>query len=234
MNSLTLPRYTLGLDVETKDTAETSYLLAIGAVLYDNYALKFITSFRIAFDPNDPEQEDRTESESTITWWQSHMGEGDDRTPSDIAYDLAWGGTTKFSVGMEAFVKFMRQLPKDGEIAIPMKGPDFDYPILRNALLYAGNDYRIHARPLDSSRTVERVCHSLELPVIKDEELRIFWKGPKRMPHVAVWDAGYEGYEAARMYYALHLIKTVGYDETIIILNALGLDTTPNLKELAV
>lgn len=231
MNSLTIPRYTLGLDVETKDTAETSYLLAIGCVLFDNYSLKFVSSFRVGFDANDPEQEDRTESESTIEWWESHQGNGGKAYPSDIAYDLAWGGTTKFSSGMDAFVKYMKALPRDGYTVMPMKGPDFDYPILRNALKYGGFDYRIHATPLDSSRTIERIYAALELPPIREEELRVFWKGPVQLPHVAVFDAGFEGYEAARMYYGLHLIKTIGYDAAIIRLSQLGVDATEKLVE---
>jgi hypothetical protein len=205
---ITIPRYTVGADIETKDTEASAYLLSVGAVMFDNYTLKPVSVLNVTFDPEDPEQASRTSSPQTLDWWAGR-GEGH---PTQLAHDMTWHGRTTFNEGMKQVDSYFRSLPY-GKFAMPMKGPDFDYVILRHALRQLGM-YRtpLHARPLDSSRTVERVNHGLEIPPISDIEIQRFWNYPERIPHVAVYDAGYEGYETARMYHCLHLIKTIGYD----------------------
>ena len=211
---VSIPRYTLGIDIETKNVTANSYILAIGAVLFDNYTLKTQACLNLEFDPNDPEQANRTEANFTLDWW--HTRGEEPKFPSQAAYDRTWSGTLKFLAGMELFDKFMRQLPRDGDIVLPMRGPDFDYVILKDALRDAGI-YRtpMYARALDSHRTIERVLEALEIPPVSEAEHKnMVWKG-EPIPHVAIYDAAIEGYETARMYHLLHCIKTIGYDETI-------------------
>lgn len=207
--NITIPRFTVGTDIETKDTEATAYILSIGSVMFDNYTLKPVSTLNITFDPDDPEQAQRTASPRTLDWWAG----SDATSPTREVHDITWSGKTPFSVGMQQVDEYFRSLPY-GKFTMPMKGPDFDYVILKHALRQLGM-YRtpLHARPLDSSRTIERVYQSLELPPISEAEISRFWSHSKQLPHVAIYDAGYEGYEGARMYHALHLIKTVGYDE---------------------
>lgn len=211
---VTIPKYTLGIDIETKNVTADSYILAIGAVLKNNYTLKTIACLNLEFDANDPEQANRTESDFTIRWWNTRGEEP--KFPSQAAYDRTWTGTITFLQGMELFDKFMRQLPRDGDIVLPMRGPDFDYVILKDALRDAGiSRTPMYARALDSHRTIERVLEALEIPPISQaEHEQMVWK-KEPLPHVAIYDAAIEGYETARMYHLLHCIKTIGYDATI-------------------
>ncbi len=209
-----IPRYTLGIDIETKNVTADSYILAIGGVLYDNYTLKCISVLNITFDPFDEQQQNRTESDFTIKWWMTRGEEP--KFPSQEAYDRTWSGTTKFYQGMELFDKFMRQMPRDGAIVLPMRGPDFDYVILKDALRDADIQRTpMYARALDSHRTIERVIESLDIPTVNETEHKRLWRGPRPLHHVAVYDAAYEGYETARMYHLLHCIRVIGYKETI-------------------
>jgi len=208
-----IPRYTLGLDIETKDVVPSSYILAIGAVLYDNHTLKVIATWRIDFDPNDPEQGNRTVCERTVDWWNTRKP--GNAFPSQQAYDLTWNGTTKFKDGMQQFAKYMNENPRNGVTVVPMRGPDFDYVILRDALKDAGINYRMPARNLDSHRTVERVISALGIPPASENEVQRWWKGPEPLHHVAVFDAAWEGYETARMYHILHCFRLLGYDGTM-------------------
>lgn len=210
--SINIPRWTLGLDVETKDVIAPAYLLAIGGVLIDNYTLKAHSTLNVTLNPNDPEQAHRTTADFTIKWWETR---GDMRYPSQEAYDQTWGGTLSFSEGMGLFDKFMRTLPKDGEMVIPMRGPDFDYPILKDACRNLGLRTPLYGRPLDSHRTVERVCMALEMPPISESEWAVVYKGRPFTPHIAVDDAAHEAYETARMYHFLHKVCELGHREAI-------------------
>jgi len=217
--NITIPRYTVGTDVETKDVKESSYLLSIGEVLFDNWTLKVIGVFHVTFNPNDPEQAHRTVSDRTMDWW---MNRSDPSVfPTQAAYDFTWSGTMGFKQGMDLYAKNLFQMPKDGAVVRAMRGPDFDFPILKSCLRDTQN-YRapLYASPLDSHRTVERVLESLDIPPLTENEITSFWRGGQPIPHVAVYDAGLEGYETARMYHILHLIKTIGYDKAIETVNS--------------
>lgn len=207
-----VPRYTLGIDIETKDTRATAYILAIGCVLFDNYTLKKINILDLGFLPDDPEQAHRTESKSTIEWW--HTRSNNPRFPTQEAYDRAWGGKLSYSEGMRIFDQFIRELPGKYEVVLPMRGPDFDAVILQNATQDLNLRTPIPARMLDSHRTVERVVTALGLPSISEAEACRFKMGGEPLLHWAVYDASIEGYETARMYYALHSIRANGYDLT--------------------
>lgn len=226
-----IPKYTIGTDIETKDVAETAYILSIGVVIFNNYTLSVVGSLRVDFDPDDPEQSERTVSENTMEWWGNAHGDGCNRYPSLIAHSIAFGGKTKFNDGMSQYAKFLAQLPKDGKHVTPMRGPDFDYPILKHALRQTGN-YKapLYASPLDSHRTVERILEALDVPKINDSEVKRYWKGPP-MPHVAIYDGALEGYETARMYHILYLIKTIGYDGMLEVIKSWDNEPAKDLKE---
>lgn len=204
---VTIPRFTVGTDIETKDTVASAYILSIASVMFDNYTLKPVSILNVTFNPNDPEQGNRTSSDRTLDWWAGN----DASSPCKLAHELTWNGTLGFRAGMEEVDKYFRSLPY-GKFTMPMKGPDFDYVIIKHALRELGM-YRtpLHATPLDSVRTVERLSQGLELPPISDLELKRFWKSDTKLPHTAVYDAAIEGYETARLYHCVHLIKTVGY-----------------------
>jgi hypothetical protein len=214
------PTVVVGLDVETKALVPNSYILSVGLAAYDIKTLRCVEFAEFVFDPNDPEQITRAIDKNTIEWWHNHQ-DNNPRYPTKAVFEHTWGGTLPFSTGMSKLASILRPYSKRDDVVMPMRGPDFDMPILINALQETGNRKgALYARNLDSHRTVEKVIASLELPALTEKEV-IANIGEIKL-HTAGFDAAVEAYDTARMYHGLHLIKELGYEKTYAYFESLA------------
>lgn len=198
------------LDVETKGTEFDAYVLSISGAMYSVLTLKPVACMNANIDPNDPEQAHRSTSDHTMEWWSEA---GQKNRPSILARTIAFSGNNSTKAGLSVLKKFLDGLPKQrGSYTIAMKGPDFDYPILKTLLKDLDVKYvKLYGGDLDSSRTIERMFAMFDFPPIGPNEFRtnVVRHGPSD-EHISSVDAAIEAYSAARLYHLGYLTLTKG------------------------
>ena len=199
----TIPKYVVGLDIETKSNMLNCFILSIGLAVYDVRTLECIDEFYYRIDPKDPTQEKRHVSEYTLTWWKEW--DVNQYAPSKAAYDDTWGGKGNLKEGltlMGAFIDKYRSQENRPPVFIT-KGPEFDINVINNALYDTGlfKEIRMGISNQDSARTIERAFAALQLKVQRPKDA---------IPHTAIGDAKIEGFEGAYFYNLLDRIRDRG------------------------
>ncbi len=190
------------IDVECKATSPKSAVLEIAITLFSVFDLKMVDSLDILINPEDPFQVERDVAEQTLAWWR---GEGNpDYAPSQAAIDHVWYTKTCRSLPeamsmLEGFLgKYRENL---NNIRFGMRGPDFDYPIIKDALEHVGIERsNLRFSKLDSNRTVDAFNELLGIPEVNPVILDTLSPFGRHVPHTAICDAIEEGYQLARFY----------------------------------
>ena len=202
-----IPQYVGGIDIETKGVEASAFILSIGAAVFETRSLRLMDRIEYTIDPSDKNQRNRSVSNGTMMWW-ANAGKGD-RYPSLEAKEITWGGNSNLPYALKMLDEFINGFVTDrGRPFFAMKGPDFDYNILRNA--YSENGWgRIALLPsmLDSARTSERYRRAAQIPRLDTSHLADKLPRKKIIEHTALSDAVIEGYENAFMY---RLLQRVG------------------------
>ncbi len=207
-----IPEVVVGADVETKSTKPNAYMVSMACVAFDIKTLTQIANIYRTIDPNDENMKPPffDTEESTMKWWR---GEGNpDYAPDPAAFKEAFSGTAKLPDAMKEIVDFLEPIRKKHKHVITTRGPEFDIPIIRNALrqcdLYEGifRRYAIN----DSDRTAERVLVALDMDINVDSEERLWCATNQYVSHMPAFDAGMSAYRTARMYHLLYLIRHHG------------------------
>lgn len=195
-----IPYYVGGVDIETKGVDANTFILSIGAAMFETKSLRLLDRIEYIMDPNDKAQRNRTTTMRTMRWW-AQAGKGPE-FPSLEARNVNWAGTHTLPYALSKLEEFLNSFSTNGIGPIlTMKGPDFDSVILRNA--YDENGWsRIAMTPsrLDSSRTAERYRKAAQIPRLDVSHLADKLPRGKVIEHTAVSDAAIEGYENAFMY----------------------------------
>lgn len=209
-----IPEVVVGADVETKSTAPNAYMLSFACVAFDIRTLTQVANIYRTIDPND---ENMVEpyfhtDESTLKWWR---GDVDPQyAPDPAAYKEAFSGTTKLPDALKDIVDFLEPIRKKQKHVVSSRGPEFDIPIIRNALrqcdLYEGIFRRFSNN--DSDRTAERVLAALGMEIEYVNEKHHWCNLHEWVEHMPAFDAGRTAYRTARMYHLLYLIRTHGSD----------------------
>ena len=202
-----IPYYVGGIDIETKGVDADAFILSIGAAMFETRSLRLLDRIEYIMKPDDPAQKKRTSSPGTLKWWgMAGRGPG---YPSLEARDICWNGTSTLPYALEKLEEFMASFTNEhGGALVTMKGPDFDFNILRNA--YSENGWkRVTMRPslLDSARTTERLRIAAGIPRLDISHLADKLPRGKIIEHTAVCDAAIEGYESAFMYQLMHRVR---------------------------
>lgn len=202
-----IPCYVGGIDIETKGVESDAFILSIGAAMFETRSLRLLDRIEYIMAPDDMAQKSRTSSPGTLKWW-GMAGRGNSY-PSLEARDVCWSGRDTLPHALDMLDEFLASFTTDrGGPIITMKGPDFDYNILRHA--YCENGWKRTAlRPslLDSARTTERLRIAAGIPKLDISHLADRLPRGKIIEHTAVCDAAIEGYENAFMY---RLMQRVG------------------------
>lgn len=190
------------IDVECKATTSKSAVLEIALTIFNVFDLRMVDSIDILIDPNDPTQANRLVMEDTLAWWRR---EGNpDFAPSQEAIDHVWNTKTCRTLpeAMQMFENFLSKYQKNlNNIRFGMKGPDFDFPIIKDALEHVGiTRTNLRFSRLDSVRTMDVVNSELGIPPVDPKILDALSPLGKHVPHTAICDAIEEGYQLARFY----------------------------------
>lgn len=198
-----LPKYVGSIDIETKGVDANAFILSIGAAMFETSTLRLMDRVEYIIDPSDASQRNRSVSHRTMQWW-AMAGKGP-QYPTMEARNITWGGTSNLPHALKMLDEFVGGFVTDrGSARIAMKGPDFDFVILRNALDENGwGRASITPSMLDSARTVENLRRALQLPRPDCSHLADRTPYKKLIEHTALSDALTEGYEAAFMYQRL-------------------------------
>ncbi len=209
-----IPEVIVGADVETKSTNPNAYLISFACVAYDVRTLMQLANIYRTIDPND---ENMVEpyfhtDEGTMKWWR---GEGNpDYAPDPQAFKEAFSGTTKLPDALKDIVEFLEPIRKKHKHTLTTRGPEFDIPIIRNALrqcdLYEGI-FRTFSNN-DSDRTAERVLAALDMEIDDVKEKHHWCNQNEFVEHMPAFDAGRSAYRTARMYHLLYIIRHYGSD----------------------
>ena len=205
------------IDVETMGVETDAVILSISGAFFNVLTLKPVSCMNVNIKSDDPEQARRSISEQTMKWWEEA---GQPGKPSILARQIAFSGNMSLSKALGVMKAFLDGLPKvRGTYTIAMKGPDFDYPILKSAISDVADREnklkytKLWGGDLDSSRTIERMCDMMDIPPIGKTEFRLncVRSGPSD-EHISSVDAAMEAYVAARTYHLGYLIMTKGRD----------------------
>lgn len=114
------------VDLETLDTQYSTVILSCGIVTFNRYSNTYEETLMIKPDVDEQVSMGRTQSESTIQWWER-------QTPEAIAEAFSEHDRVSFSEFTEAVYKFTAN--RDCAWS---HGSNFDIPILEHALKMAG------------------------------------------------------------------------------------------------
>ena len=197
-----IPQYGAALDLETRCFRPTAYVLAIGLAVFDVQSMQRIDSIECLIGPNDSTQSNRTIDESTDYWWA--MSGSDPKYPSLQARDHNWQVPNPVTLkdAMDQIHAFLSKYDRQKwDMPIAMRGPDFDYVIMKNIVEQLGYDrYPLLMRMMDSSRTIDRFYGALDLPQATGFTLAGICPEGQYHKHIALHDAIEEGFHAARYY----------------------------------
>ena len=211
-----LPEEVVGVDVETKSTSPTAYVVSIASVSFNVRTLSQTSAFYRTIDPNDVDAVACfTEDADTMKWWR---GEGDPSySPDPIAYKEAFSGTDKMPQVFKDLVDYLEPIRRKFKHVITTRGPEFDIPIISNVLrqcgLYEGIFRRYSAN--DSDRTAERFTIAFAFDLDYDCEKVMWCKTKEYVPHMPAFDAGMSAYRTARLYHLAYITRTYGYPKAL-------------------
>lgn len=216
-----LPAVVHGFDLECKALTPDAYILSMGGCTFEVASLSLLGAAYAAIDPNDPEADKvfRTDP-GTIAWWN---GEGDPAyAPSPEAKAAAFGGTLNIKDGLRVIVNYFDQYKKFDSVLVT-RGPEFDMPIVCNALvtcdMYQGIFRRFSA--CESDRTVERLMLAFGLDMDQDTESHNWLRKAQWVEHNPQFDSARSAYRTARAYHLAHIAKNFGFEKMLQAHNAL-------------
>lgn len=209
-----IPEVIVGADVETKSTQPNAYMLSFACIVFDVRTLTQLANIYRTIDPND---ENMVEpyfhtDEGTLKWWR---GDVDPQyAPDPAAYKEAFSGTTKLPDALRDIIEFLEPIRKKHKHVISTRGPEFDIPIIRNALRQCDQYEGIFRRFAnnDSDRTAERVLTALGMEIEYVNEKHHWCNQHEWVEHMPAFDAARTAYRTARMYHLLYLIRHYGSD----------------------
>lgn len=217
----TVPALITGIDLESKDTQLSAYILALGSVTFDVKKYQLTECSRMELDPEDPEAKELfTESPATMRWWNEV--DKNEFAPTELARKIAFGGATLHRGGIEFFNRVLTTLNKRNSI-FTARGPEFDMRLFEVTCRRYGIDHRLRFSNFDSDRTAERMLSALGCPKISENELKKYIRcteadGPL---HSAHFDAAKEGYRTMRAYWLVAIAGAYGLDELKLAVTAL-------------
>lgn len=211
MRIVKLPELVHGFDIETKSLAPTAYILSGSIQTIEILSLRRIDGIYGTIAPNDPDAACFDVDQGTLDWWE---GKGDPQyAPSRSSYVEAFSGNTPMPEVLKTWSEYLEPY-KSREAVIVTRGPEFDMPIMMNALkecgVYMGLFRRFSMN--DSDRTAERMLEMVGLNGDLLLEGSRWLNGETYDPHNPKHDAGLSAYRTARTYHMLMLIREFGSD----------------------
>lgn len=197
-----IPQYAAALDLETRCFKPSAYVLAIGVAVFDVQTMQRVDCIECVIGPNDATQSERSIHADTDYWWA--MSGSDPKYPSLEARNHNWQVANPVSLreAMDQVQAFLAQFDRQKwDMPVAMRGPDFDYVIMKNVIEQLGLErYPLLMRMMDSSRTIDRFYAALDLPQATGFTLAGICPGGQYHKHIALHDAIEEGFHAARYY----------------------------------
>lgn len=216
-----LPVIIHAFDCETKALRPNAYILSMGGSTFDVATLTMLGCTYVAVDPNDPEADKIFETDSgTVAWWN---GEGNpDYAPTPEAKKAAWEGTTKIDVALKIVVEYFEGFKKFDSVLVS-RGPEFDMPIVCNALVACNQFQGIFRKfsACESDRTVERLMLAFGIDMDEAVEGHNWLKKGEWVEHHPSFDSARSAYRTARAYHLAHIAKNFGFDKMLLAHNAL-------------
>lgn len=203
-----IPKFAGGLDIETKGTNPDCQILSISVALFEVATMKLAGQFNEFCSPTDETQNKRSYDERTLDWWANPAQ--DPTKPSEECRRITWGGRKTLFDVLGELDNWLRSFGVTfDQLVLSCKGPDFDFVVIDNALkTFNIRHFRLYARQMDSTRTIERFQTILKMPPVSMELLDKLSPYGKHIPHVSICDANLEGWEAARMFNVLGKITS--------------------------
>lgn len=216
MIKITLPAVVTGFDLETLALRPDAYILTAALSTIDIISLEFLLHTYVKFSPTDPVAKDVFYVDSdTEAYWKGMANP--DYAPSKRAQIEAFSGTELLPEGLPKLVNHVEQFKNKGQVIVS-RGPDFDMPIIRNALqqcdCYQGAFMKVSM--FDSDRTAERLAAAAGFEINEEVEKRNWVYGGYDDPHMAPHDAAKEAYTTARAYHLMMVGKQHGWDKAVI------------------
>lgn len=216
-----LPAIVHAIDTETKALRPNAYILSMGGSTFDIATLSLLGCTYVAVDPNDPEADKIFDTDSsTVAWWN---GEGDPAfAPTPEAKQAAWSGTTKIDVALKIVVEYFEQFKKFDSVLVS-RGPEFDMPIMCNALVACNVFQGIFRKfsACESDRTVERLMLAFGLDMNQEVEEHNWVGKGQWVEHHPSFDSARSAYRTARAYHLAHIAKNYGFEKMLIAHKAL-------------
>lgn len=210
----TFPQHVNGIDIETKSTEVNAYVLSIGMAKFRVRDLRLVETLSLHIDPECSIQTkdlNRHVSERTMEWW--FPKKPTKWSPTEQAQKWTWGGGMSTDTALMLTSKYLRDCSKDKTMVHTMRGPDFDYVILKNLYDEMGLYLDLSFTALDSHRTVERALKTMGVGALSDKELVRISPADHVIEHVAVCDAAKEAYDTARYYHLLWWLMNRGAEK---------------------
>lgn len=203
-----IPKFAGGLDIETKGTEPNCQVLSVSVALFEVATMKLVGHFNEFCAPNDETQLKRTWTEHTLDWW-ANAGK-DPTKPSEECRRITFSGRKTLFDVLGELDNWLRSFGVTfDQLVLACKGPDFDFVVLDNALkMFNIRHFRLYARQMDSTRTIERFQTILKMPPVSVALLDKLSPYGKHIPHTSICDANLEGWEAARMFNVLGKITS--------------------------
>ena len=217
-----LPTVVVGVDVETKAIRPDAYIISVGAAAFDVATLKRISNYYSNIDPNNEDHNKMFHTDAeTLAYWN---GEGKpEYAPSEAARIEAFSGTANMKNVLWDLTKYLDSLG-DIKMTITMRGPEFDGPILLNAMaglnVKQGKMRRFSS--YDSDRTAERLAEAFGFTLNPEAEAKNWLQHDQDIEHHAGSDAAREGYTTARIYHLGQVLTAYGYDKALECHNRLA------------
>lgn len=210
MQEIMIPTVVTAADLETAALRPDAYILTCALSTIKIATLEFMLHTYVRFDPNDKDAEAIFYKDpKTIGYW--HGRDNPDYAPSERARLEAFGGTTPIMEGLPKLVNHLESFKNMGQV-LTSRGPDFDMPIIRNALqqcnLYQGPFMKVSL--FDSDRTAERLAKCLGWEINEDVERERWIVGDFNEEHMAPYDAAKEAYTTARAYHLCCVFRLKG------------------------
>lgn len=203
-----IPKYAGGLDIETKGTKINCKILSVSVSLFEVATMRPVGQFNEFCHPNDETQRNRTEDTRTLDWWANPAW--DPNGPTAECRAITFGGKRTLFDVLSDLETWLRSFDVTfDQLVMSCKGPDFDFVILDDAIkMFNMRHFRLYARQMDSTRTIERFQTILNMPAVSKELLDKLSPYGKHIPHTSICDANLEGWEAARMFHVLGNISS--------------------------
>ncbi|MGL5223057.1 MAG: 3'-5' exoribonuclease domain-containing protein [Shewanella sp.] len=211
-----LPNIIIGADVESKSMRADAYILSIGLTAWDVATMRLIGAFYDTIDPNDEIAKGIFhEDPATMAWWAG-MSDTPEFCPSEEARIEAFSGTRKMPEVLWDARNFLEKF-KGQQVGITMRGPDFDSPIIMNAMSQCNVPTSLFRRfsALESDRTAERIMHAFDLAPDYEAESCNWTRGKNAYSHHAGFDSAREAYTTARIYHLAMILRKFGWERMI-------------------